>query len=233
MFKKTLLPLALTLLTGAANAGIITNDTDVLTGDGHTLLSEWLGYDFDLTRIFAKGIDGHDSYDWHASVDGKGATFTVMELFDKDTNERRVIGGYSDISWQSSGGHQKVEEAFLFNLTDELIFEKNDRIATGGVYHGSNYGVLFGGGGDLIVNNDLTSGKSKVGYTYGTSLEESYRNSLAGSYDNWKIGGYETFTLSEPTDRGEDVFVANVYAAFLLGGLGLLALIVSYSKKTI
>jgi len=105
MFKKAILPLALMMASGAASAGVITSDTELLSVSDHAQLSEWLGSDFDLTRIFAKGIDGGNSVNWHAAVDGEGATFTVMEVFDKDTNESRIIGGYNGATWVSAGGY--------------------------------------------------------------------------------------------------------------------------------
>ena len=120
MLKKAILPLALMMVSGAASAGVVTNDTALLSGSDHAQLSEWLGSDFDLTRIFAKE-DGDNSQDWHVAVDGQGATFTVMELFDNDTNERRVIGGtIAIVGLQSRVGHKVKRTSCLTLLT--LLF---------------------------------------------------------------------------------------------------------------
>ncbi len=98
MFKKTLVALSMSLgLASAAHAGIVTNETTLLSGAGHQQLSTWLGEDMNLTRVFAKGIDGVTGAEWHNHVDGVGSTFTVMEIF--NGQERRVIGGYNHFSW--------------------------------------------------------------------------------------------------------------------------------------
>lgn len=221
-----------------ANAGIVTNATDILTGTGHAQLSEWLGQDVDLTRIFAKGVDGISSYDWHAAVDNQGATFTVMEVFDNDTNERRVIGGYNNNSWSSSSSRTNSTTAFLFNLSNGLRFNKHNYYKNGGgaVYNGSNNGVVFGYGGDLLVNSDLTTGRGNIGYTYGDRTlngSNAYREEFAGSLDNWTIGAYETFTLSDSTGSfgsGASALITesgkpnNVPVPFAFAGLSLLGL---------
>ena len=221
-----------------ANAGIVTNATDILTGTGHAQLSEWLGEDVDLTRIFAKGVDGDDSYAWHAAVDNQGATFTVMELFDKDTNERRVIGGYNSNNWLSKSRYLDSKTAFLFNLTDGLVFEKNDRYSNGSfaTYNHQTHGSTFGAGNDLYVNTSLSGGYAQIGHTYGDTsqyAQSSYQEEFTGSYNNWTIGAYETFTLSDSTGSfgsganavlTESGLPNDVPVPFALAGLSLLGL---------
>ncbi len=229
MFKKAILPLVLMMASGAASAGVVTNETALLSGSDHAQLSEWLGSDFDLTRIFAKE-DGDTAQDWHAAVDGQGATFTVMELFDNDTNERTIIGGYNSISWSSQSTWGTSTENFLFNLSNDLLFEKNNRYKSGriAVLNSESYGSAFGGGFDLYVDKNLETGYANIGHTYGDMdqyADESYRESFTGSYNNWTIGAYETYTLSASTsDFGTGAIVADVPVSFLLGGLGLLGI---------
>jgi len=221
-----------------ANAGIVTNATDILTGTGHAQLSEWLGEDVDLTRIFAKGVDGDDSYAWHAAVDNQGATFTIMEIFDNNTNERRVIGGYNSNSWLSKSSYSSSESAFLFNLSDSLIFEKNDIYGNGNfaTFNHQDHGSTFGAGHDLYVKTSLSGGYSQIGKTYGDAARygtASYYEEFAGSSSNWTIGAYETFTLSDSTgDFGsganalltETGLPNDVPVPFALAGLSLLGL---------
>jgi hypothetical protein len=185
-----------------ANAGIVTNATDILTGTGHAQLSEWLGEDVNLTRIFAKGVDGNDSYAWHTAVDGQGATFTIMEIFDNDTNERRVIGGYNAVSWHSNNGYSAGESNFLFNLTNSTVFESTNKSSIYGANNKGMFGFSMGGGSDLHVNTNLTQGKANIGFSYGDTSQLNdpvYIKSFAGSVSNWTIGSYETFTLSDST----------------------------------
>ncbi len=229
MFKKAILPLALMMASGAASAGVVTNETALLSGSDHAQLSEWLGSDFDLTRIFAKE-DGDTAQDWHAAVNNRGATFTVMEIIDNDTGDVRVIGGYNSVSWLPTWAMGNSTESFLFNLSDDLLFEKNARFSGGSyaAYNYQNYGATFGAGHDLYVGENLTNGHANIGHTYGDVnqyRDESYLETFAGSFDNWTIGAYETYTLSASTGNfGTGAVVADVPVSFLLGGLGLLGI---------
>jgi hypothetical protein len=229
MFKNAILPLVLMMASGAASAGIVTNETQLLSGSDHAQLSEWLGSDFDLTRIFAKGVDGDTGSEWHAAVDGQGVTFTIMEIIDNDTNEVRVIGGYNSSRWSHVTGWGNGAGSFLFNLSDNLLFEKNDRYLNGAnaTYNSDSYGALFGAGHDLRVDPNLTTGYANIGHTYGDKSQvgsDSYREEFAGSYNNWTIGAYETYTLSASTGDFGTGATADVPAAFLFGGLGLLGI---------
>lgn len=245
MKMKMKLTLAVSLIASSfafsAHAGIVTNDTDLLTGTGHAQLAEWLGEDVDLTRIFAKGV-GDNSYDWHAAVDYQGRTFTVMEIFDNTTNQRRVIGGYNDESWTSMNSWGSSANAFLFNLSSGSLYEKNARYTNGALatYNYAKYGATFGGGHDLQVNAQLTAGYAYIGHTYGDMSragESSYQEEFTGGFNDWKIGAYETFTLSASTGRfgfGANALLTEsgeIYEApsdvpvpFALAGLSLLGL---------
>jgi hypothetical protein len=189
------------VLAGGAQAGIITNDTDILSGAGHEQLSTWLGQDVDLTRIFAKGVDGTTGTQWHAAVDNKGATITVMEIF--NGSERMIIGGFNEFAWVASNGYtySPSTKNFLFNLSTGVEYQKNTS-NTFQTYNHGDYGATFGAGFDLYVNGSLSDGYANIGVSYGDISRFStteYRNEFAGSYRSWTIGAYETFTLSGST----------------------------------
>jgi WD40 repeat protein len=130
-----------------------------------TQLETWLGQGpLTLTNIFDKAprLTG---VDFHAAADGKGATFSVIEvvgmyggdLFDKPV----LVGGYNPQSWNSFGdwGFTPLDAdrtAFVFNLTQGLKFDQRQDAATTnrGVYQTLNsvgYGPTIGGGHDLTV----------------------------------------------------------------------------------
>ncbi len=235
MFKKTLLALSLSFgLASVAHAGIVTNETTLLSGAGHQQLSTWLGQDVNLTRIFAKGVDGNAATDWHSHVDGQGATFTIMELF--NGQDRRVIGGYSQYDWQGNGYINDVnDDNFLFNLTDGLLFQKNTN-STRQTYRANVYGTIFGGGHDLLVNSTLSGGYANIGDSYGDYGQygqNTYREAFTGSYNSWTIGDYETFTLSSSTgdfgsgaaslidEQGNAIGASDVSVPVGLGALAL------------
>lgn len=219
-----------------ANAGIVTNATDTLTGAGHEQLSEWLGEDVNLTRIFAKGVDGNNSRDWHDAVDGQGRTFTVMEIFNGDG--RMVIGGYNSNSWMSNNTQSSSTTSFLFNLTNNGFYEKNNRYSNGlyATYNHNYLGATFSAVGDLRTNESLSGGYANIGHTYGDTTQfgsDDYREEFTGSFDSWTIGSYETFTLSNSTGSfgsganavlTESGLPNDVPVPFALAGLSLLGL---------
>lgn len=244
MFKKALLPLALIMASGAANAGIVKNDTDLLTGTDHAQLSEWLGVDFDLTRIFAKGVDGDSSQDWHQHVDGKGSTFTVFEIF--NGSDRMVVGGYNNFNWSSGDGWliNTDRSNFLFNLSTGVHYKKNDNTNFQTNNH-NVYGAAFGAGFDLMVKQDFSSGYANIGHSYGDRSkygDANYRESFVGTIGDFNVGRYETYIMSDSTgDFGTGAIaeinsngeVTNVPASFLLGGLSLLGIMASRRKCAI
>ena len=103
-----LLPLAATPAAAATIAG----GSDLLSSSYAATLESWLTGDPTLsysgslvfTNIFDKA-SGDTSADFHAAVDGKGATIVVMEATDSRNPDQTVlIGGFNPQSWSSSGG---------------------------------------------------------------------------------------------------------------------------------
>jgi hypothetical protein len=243
MFKKTALFVSLLLTANAATAGMVTNDTEILSAAGHEQLSTWLGEDVDLTRIFAKGIDGTDSRDWHDAVNNQGRTFTIMEVF--NGTDRRIAGGYNQFSWNSTRNYIQSTntENFLFNLTSRIKYQKHNR-SSFQTYNHNVYGMTFGGGHDLRVDSNLTIGYANIGYSYGDINRfgtPEYRNEFMGSHSDWTIGKYETFTLSASTgDFGTGSVaeinelgntVSNVPITFAMGSLAMLGLGFGASRR--
>ncbi len=247
MFKKTLLALSLSFgLASVANAGIVANETTLLSGAGHQQLSTWLGEDVNLTRIFAKGVDGTTGTEWHTAVNNKGRNFTVMEIF--NGADRLVIGGYHYTSWSSNNSYTlgTAKPNFLFNLTDGLKFGQNT-YSSHLAFNGPTQGVRFGGGHDLYVNPTLSGGYAHIGYTYGDRAQlgnAAYQNTFTGSYSGWIVGDYETFTLSSSTgdfgsgaaatldEQGNNVGVSDVPVSVGFGALALAGML-GFRRKTV
>ena len=94
---------ALALLPTTGSAATIVGGSDLLTAADAAQLEIWLGQGpLTLTNIFDKAASD-DSFAFHAAADGKGATFSVIEVvgmwggdvFDKPV----LIGGYNPQSW--------------------------------------------------------------------------------------------------------------------------------------
>jgi hypothetical protein len=244
LFKKTALSAALFALTGTASAGIVTNDTELLSGAGHEQLSTWLGEDVDLTRIFAKGIDGSTAAEWHEHVNYKGRTFSLIELFNGD--ERRIVGGYNEFNWLAGSTSTRSASVnnFLFNLSDSRLFQKNTRNDYQ-VLHQTNSGPTFGAGHDLYIGRDLSNGYANIGNSYGDIAQyqsTTYQESFTGSYNAWTVGKLETFTLSASTgafgsgakamtDEQGNAIAANVSTPLGLGMLSLSLLALGLRRR--
>jgi hypothetical protein len=201
--KRSMIASALILASVNVNAGIVTNDTELLGGADHQMLSTMFGYDMDLTRIFAKQT-GDTSQDWHAAVDGQGATFTVIELANAGIENMR-IGGYNGGSWHSSGSWGVNATNFLFNLDTGIKYLQEGYGGTlYSTYNRGDYGPTFGAGHDINLDTNLSGGygHTNIGNTYGERSRygtTSYREEFAGSFNSWSVIGLETFTLSSST----------------------------------
>ena len=83
----------------SSSAGIIHGGSDLLTSAYHQQLEDWLAIgDIDLTNIYDKAT-GDTTSDFHSAVDGRGATFTLMEI--SNGTDTSIIGGYNALSWSS------------------------------------------------------------------------------------------------------------------------------------
>ncbi|MEM7001016.1 MAG: PEP_CTERM-anchored TLD domain-containing protein [Pseudomonadota bacterium] len=177
-----------------ASAGIIVGGSDILNGTSVGQLETFLGQgQLTLNRIYAKQT-GDTASDWHAAVDSQGPTFTVIEL-----DNGRIIGGYNSNSWVSSSGYDYTATgSFLFSLTNNF---KHSRYRYNYyIYNTFSYGPTWGGGHDLHIRNDLTTGYTNLGHTYqcrvGSYGSSTCRNDFAGSNNNWAVTRLETFTHS-------------------------------------
>ena len=125
------------LISTAAQASSIIGGSTLIDSASLTQLEGWLGEgQLDLTNIFTKQT-GSTSLDFHAAADGKGRTFSVMQVSgtyaSKDgtlTDFSSVVGGYNPQSWNSLGNYNLVPDtalrtAFIFNLTDNTLFREN------------------------------------------------------------------------------------------------------------
>lgn len=233
-------------VTSSASAGVVTNNTDIVTGDDHAQLAQWYGADFDLKRVFAKGINGENGDDWRQVVNAAMDTqetkglFTIWEAFNSK-GERRVLGGFSDFKWLGNGAFLHSENAFIFNLTDgfKLDIMKSNLAGTGDSSSGATFGV------DLVVMNSLDSGNNS---SLGKNMFTSYDNpdvdlsQFSGDEATWTIGHYESFLLEDstgdfgtgatPTQSEEsDQKATDVPAPSVIAGLSMVLLGVSRKKK--
>ena len=61
--------------------------------------------------------DGKSCNDFHNKCDNQGPTICLYK-----SEKGYIFGGYAPISWKSSGGWQKLNDSFIFTLTN--IYDK-------------------------------------------------------------------------------------------------------------
>ena len=144
---------------------IILNETE--KGDEFlNQLYEWTGYK-GIELLYRGSKDGTYSNIFHNKCDNKGPTLCLCK-----NDKGNIFGGYTSVSWTSRQNYYTDYNSFLFTLTNIYgiaptkfpIFQNQDKA----VYHGGQYGPIFGGGHDLYIRNDYPNKKaySNIGHTY-------------------------------------------------------------------
>lgn len=149
-----------------ARAGDIIGGSSLLDDGRHAQLERWLGQgEFNLNNVYTLR-PGDTSVNFHQAADGKGATFTLIEVTNT-AGQTFLVGGYNPQSWSSTDGWHETERdfqrtAFLFNFTTPAVYRQvlsGFELPSQGMrqtYNDILFGPVFGSGPDLLVNNDLT-----------------------------------------------------------------------------
>ena len=169
----------------------------------------------DVTNIYTRQVGINDnSGAWHAAVDGRGSTFTLMLITgataDQDGNDNdgygtfsgpMIIGGYNPQSWNSTGSFNMTSAladrtAFLFNLTLST-FMNQDFAGTGDyqTLNAGNLGPTFGLGLDLYVNGSLNGGTVFPGSYIDTGRTVANILDTANAW-SFTLGEMETYAVS-------------------------------------
>ena len=76
-----------------------------------------------ITELLYRKTSNGDSYDtFHQLCDNKGATLILIKGV-----EGFIIGGFTPLSWDSCSDWKKDKKSFLFSLTNNKIFNKNEK----------------------------------------------------------------------------------------------------------
>lgn len=190
----------------ATPVGTVVGGASLIDAGDANQLATWLNQgDIDLERLFT--YSWHDmaaAQTWHAAVDGKGPTFTVLRANYNGTDY--LIGGYNPLSWDSDGGFHMAATpseatAFLFNLTTGTV--QRERYNTFGynyqTLNDSLGGPVFGYGPDLRVTITWESYGYTYPYNYGGGYDSP--NLITGTQNtlNFTVTDLETFSVTPHT----------------------------------
>jgi hypothetical protein len=220
----TALALLLGVTGGAARAGDIIGGSKLLDDGRQAQLERWLGQgEFNLNNVYTLR-PGDTSADFHQGADGKGATFTLLEVTNT-AGQTFLVGGYNPQGWSSTDGWHETERdfqrtAFLFNFTTPAVYRQ---VLSGYVlpsqglrqtFNDILFGPVFGSGPDLLVNDDLSAALSWQ-LSYGDPANEGVSiidGSLGGQAVH--VNAMEIFAIAPVPEPAA--------AAMWLAGVGLL-----------
>jgi pimeloyl-ACP methyl ester carboxylesterase len=169
-----------------------------------TQLATWLGQgSLSFTNVYTKTV-GDTSADFHAAVDGKGATFTVLEAVFAGTTY--LIGGYNPQSWSSIDEYHitlpdSERTAFIYNLSTGLI--QRQKLSTDPYSSALPYSGIF-----QTYNNPLTGPQFGVDVFVSGNLaaghvsQYAYGSGAPCGYGGISIVGVATINEPCPPDTG-------------------------------
>jgi hypothetical protein len=142
-------------------------DSNIINNNGHWIFfHDWLkedGSDGEFSLLYRGSRDGLSNSEFHSKCDDKGCTLTIIE-----TTDGKVIGGYSNTPWSSSGNWTAANKAFLFELSGSGISSpckmKLNGLRDQHAIYSSSYGPTFGGGHDMLVQGSNIN--LNPGHTY-------------------------------------------------------------------
>jgi hypothetical protein len=223
---KMLYAAAAFALAASSAVAQTTTGPSLLDAGREAQLERWLGAGDQVFAPLFTGVPGDTSLDFHAAVDGKGPTFTLLQV--SNAVGSWLVGGYNPQSWSSTDGYHLTptdaeRTAFLFNLTVPSVYRQVSAsyvFPSQGLrqtYNAPDHGPTFGQGPDLLVNDRLDMALSWQ-VSYGDPLDQGKSiidRSLGGQI--FHIDALQLFAVSPvPEPRSAAMFGA---------GLGLLALL--------
>ena len=174
-------------------------DSAILPYDSQyqTVMMSWLqedgAYSVNWKLIYRGTRDGFAASSFHTLCDNKGPTITLI----KSVGDC-IFGGYSDVSWSSSGASFPSTDAFLFAFVSNGLGTTPFRgrvLQNSGsaIYDHVGYGPTFGGGYDLrIVSNSNSNTLSHLNWGHTYELPDGY--TYTGNGRTW-ICGYNFQTI--------------------------------------
>ena len=170
-------------------------DSTIVKNDEKKMINDWIDpySEKNITSelLFRTSVDGDNSNNFHNKCNEKGPTITFIK-----TSVGKRIGGFTMISWDSSGSYKKDLDAFIFSLDTCQKFVQWRNFGDS-IYCHSSYGPTFGDGHDLYIASGCKSNTS------------SYCNS------NYSYGFYYSYNLINPGNQSTSFQVSD-YEVYLI-----------------
>ncbi|XP_020623000.1 neural cell adhesion molecule 2-like isoform X2 [Orbicella faveolata] len=149
----------------------------------YEFLSPAIGSNPQWVLCYRASTHGWSISTFHSKCDGKRDTVTIIK------KGQYVFGGYTDISWESSGGYSSTSNAFIFSLRNKEglgPFKSMVTRASRAIERTTVHGPTFGGGHDICIN-DYANSNSNSYTNFGDSYSvpsgvQDRKTILAGSY---------------------------------------------------
>jgi hypothetical protein len=161
------------------------------------LKSQILCISFETKLLYRGSRDGWKYADFHSRSDKKGPTITFFKVKE---NGRRC-GGFTSISWDTSGFYKSDPSAFLFSLDSKQHFPV--KLTDKAIYCQGNYGPHFGNNGDardlsayyepFNSGNNCRSRPEKP--TYMIPKDANGKSVLTGVADDFNAAEIECFQV--------------------------------------
>jgi len=159
---------------------LLKNPVDSATLDGWVVEATKGKVRYEL--LWKGNRDGFYAGTFHSRCDRKGPTVTVIL-----SNNDKIFGGYTSLSWESRGNYAQDSTAFIYSLTRKVKCATQS--GTSSILDSSNHGPWFGSGYDIGIQNNCNT-RSDNGcnpYTY----------ALPSGADNTFLAGSNNFTVKE------------------------------------
>ncbi len=188
--------------TASATSGTAANfpNSSLLNTTQMAQLNTWFGNSSQKwTQCYKRSTHGANSNTFHSLCDNRGPTLSVVRA-----TTGYIFGGYATSSW-GGGGYIHSSGNWLYSLTRGTRHSMcGQHSCSYGQYTSSNYGPTFGGGHDLYIASNMSSGHTNLGYTYtcngsgGGYSSSQCQNWLGGAY-NFSVDEVEVYALGGST----------------------------------
>jgi len=139
--------------------------------------------------IYVASYDGDGASDFHDNCDGKGPTVVIVE-----SRTGHVFGGYTDVSWSSSGGSKKSSSSFLFQLRPNFIqYDIKEGERGDAVFHHRIHGPVFGSGYNDLHIDDRALSNDTISYSTGYRYNVNRYDLHGGQDSSFQVKDYVVF----------------------------------------